>query len=518
MAKLCLNLLTPLFYLFKSYFSIEYWEKNFYYGIVYTMPGSTDSPTLEDQLSYKPKSCWKVWDEKTKKKCFNFAEDYKEFVSAAKTERLAVKAGKELAVRRGYSDFDKFLRKERIFSSGEKIFASNRGKTLVLARRGKRPMTEGLRLVMAHVDSPRLDFKLRPLYEDEGLALFSTHYYGGIKKYQWPALPLALYGVVIKKDSTGAELRLGDEPNDPVFMVSDLLPHLAHEQLEKKLKEAIEAEKMNLVVGNKPLLSNEDIEEEVKVNILNILNKKYDIKEEDLISAELEAVPAGKARDLGFDRSMVSAYGHDDRVCAYPALAALLDQKEVPEYTSLVVFYDKEETGSRSNTGATSLFLYDFIGRLLEVAPERKESRFDQQIRKTLRNSKAISADVTAGINPSYKDVHDKQNAAKLGYGVALQRYTGKKGKRGTSEASAEYTAEVRRVFDEADVTWQPAMMGKVDVGGGGTIAVFVAEYNLDIIDVGVPLLNMHAPFEIASKADIYSAYQAYFAFLYSSL
>ncbi len=475
-----------------------------------------EKSTLEEQLSYSPKSCWKVWDSKTKKKCSNFAEDYKEFVSAAKTERLAVKAGKELALRRGYSDFKDFERSGRNFSPGEKIFASNRGKTLVLVQRGKKPITQEMRLVMAHVDSPRLDFKLRPLYEDSGLALFATHYYGGIKKYQWPALPLALYGVIVKKDGSWAELRLGDEPNDPVFMVSDLLPHLAEEQLEKKLKEAIEAEKMNLVVGNEPFLDDDKVEEQIKLNILNILNQKYDIKEEDLISAELEAVPMGAARDLGFDRSLISAYGHDDRVCAYPALRSLLDQNEVPEHTSVVVLYDKEETGSRSNTGATSLFLYDFIGRLLELDPELEAGKFDHQIRKALRNSEAISADVTAGINPSYKDVHDEKNAAKLGYGVALQRYTGKKGKRGTSEATAEYTAKIRALFDQAEVLWQPAMLGKVDVGGGGTIAVFVAEYNLDIIDIGVPLLNMHAPFEIASKADIYSAYQAYSAFLKS--
>ncbi|MEA2020683.1 MAG: aminopeptidase [Patescibacteria group bacterium] len=477
---------------------------------------NNNESTLEKQLSYKPKCCWEVWDSKTKKKCFNFAEDYKEFVSAAKTERLAVKAGKELGLRHGYSDFKDFERSGRKLSPGEKIFASNRGKTLVLVHRGKKPITEGMRLVMAHVDSPRLDFKLRPLYEDNGLALFATHYYGGIKKYQWPALPLALYGVIVKKDGTWAELRLGDEPNDPVFMVSDLLPHLADKQLDKKLKEAIEAEKMNLVVGNNPFLDSDEAKEKVKLNILNILNQKYDIKEEDLISAELEAVPVGSARDLGFDRSLISAYGHDDRVCAYPALTALLDQNNIPEHTLLVVFYDKEETGSRSNTGATSLFLYDLIGRLLDLDPERENGKFDYQIRKALRNSEAISADVTAGINPSYKEVHDEKNAAKLGYGVALQRYTGKKGKRGTSEATAEYTAKIRALFDQAEVMWQPAMMGKVDIGGGGTIAVFVAEYNLDIIDIGVPLLNMHAPFEIASKADIYSAHQAYSAFLNS--
>ena len=479
---------------------------------------SQEESELEKQLSYEPKSCWEVWDGKSKKQCANFAEDYKEFVSVVKTERLAVKAAKELALRAGYSDLENFSRSGRSFSAGEKIFASNRGKTIALAKHGRRPVSEGFRLVMAHVDSPRLDFKLRPLYEDGGLALFSTHYYGGIKKYQWPALPLAIYGMVAKTDGTWAEIRIGDDDRDPVFMVSDLLPHLSKEQLEKTLEKAIEAKDLNLVAGNEPLVEEEKAKEQVKLNILNILNQQYDIKEEDLISAELEAVPVGEARDLGWDRSMVSAYGHDDKSCAFSALRALLDQKEIPEYTSVVVLFDKEETGSRSNTGATSLFLYDILSQLVLMDPEVREINSDVQLRKSLRVSEAISADVTAGLNPSFRDVHDEQNAAKLGYGVALQRYTGRGGKKGTSEATADFTAKVRRIFDDADVCWQPAMMGKVDVGGGGTIAVFLAEYNLDIIDVGVPLLNMHAPFEIASKADIFSAYRAYSSFLNSNL
>ena len=472
---------------------------------------------LEEKLVYKPRHCFEVWDARTKKACSNFAEDYKEFVSVAKTERLAAKAAQELALRGGFSDYSKFCLSGRSLSPGEKIFAENRGKTVVLAKRGQKPLSAGLRLVMAHIDSPRLDFKLRPLYEEGGLALFATHYYGGIKKYQWPALPLAIYGVVAKKDGTWVEVRIGDDPDDPVFMVTDLLPHLAKKQLEKKLEEAIEAEKLTLVVGNEPLVEEEEAENKAKLNVLKILHQKYDIREEDLISAELEAVPAGAARDLGWDRSLVSAYGHDDRSCAFAALRALLDQKDIPEYTSLVVLFDKEETGSGSNTGATSLFLYDFIGKLLDLEEDREPAQFDLQIRDILLRSVAISADVTAGFNPTYKEVHDEKNAAKLGYGVAVERYTGRGGKKGTSEASAEYTAKIRRILDEAGVVWQPAMLGKIDIGGGGTIAVFLAKYNLDIIDIGVPLLNMHAPFEIAAKADIYSAYQAYSAFLADS-
>ena len=488
-------------------------------GIVWTMENNEvdeKQVSLEEKLVYKPQHCFEVWDEKPKKTCANFAEDYKEFVSAAKTERLAVKATQELALRAGFSDYNKFLKNGRTFSPGEKVFLDNRGKTIVLAKRGLRPLTDGLRLVMAHIDSPRLDFKLRPLYEEGGLAIFATHYYGGIKKYQWTALPLAIYGVVVKKDGTWAEVRIGDSPDDPVFMVSDLLPHLAKKQLEKKLEEAIEAEKLNLVVGNEPLSDDGEIKEKVKLNILKILYQKYDIREEDLISAELSAVPVGPARDLGWDRSMISAYGHDDKVCAFPALRALFDQRQIPEYTSLVVLFDKEETGSRSNTGATSLFLYDFVGRLLEGDPSTGSTSLPQGggIREIFRNSEAISADVTAAFNPDYKEVHDEKNAAKLGYGVSVSRYAGRGGKKGTSEASAEYVARIRKIFDEAGVVWQPAMMGKIDIGGGGTIAVFLAEYNLDIIDIGLPLLNMHAPFEIASKADLYSAYQAYSAFL----
>jgi len=482
------------------------------------MVENKEESKLEEDLFYKTESCYKIWDRKTKKKCFNFAEDYKEFVSAVKTERLAVKGAKELGLRAGFSDWETFSQDNRTFEAGKKVFASNRGKTIVLARRGRRPLTEGIRFVMAHVDSPRLDFKLRPLYEDGALALFSTHYYGGIKKYQWPALPLAIYGVVAKKDGTWAEIRIGDDPKDPVFMVSDLLPHLAKKQLEKKLEEAIEAENLNLVAGSEPLLDDNDVEEKIKLNVLDILNQQYDIKEEDLISAELEAVPVGEARDLGWDRSMISAYGHDDRSCGFAALRAILDQKEIPEYSSVVVLFDKEETGSRSNTGATSLFLYDLLGQLLEIDPEIENSNIELKLRETLRKSEAISADVTAGFNPTFKEVHDEQNAAKMGHGVALQRYTGRGGKKGTSEATADYTARIRRIFDDAGVVWQPAMMGKVDVGGGGTIAVFLAEYNMDIVDVGVPLLNMHAPFEIASKADIFSAYLAYKAFLNSDL
>lgn len=468
---------------------------------------------LEEKLALKPKSCWEVWDKKTIDKVFAFAEDYKDFLGKAKTERLAVYEIRKLAEKEGFVEWGKFSKKADCFRAGDKVYLVNRNKTIILAVKGKRAVGDGLRFILAHIDSPRLDLKLRPLYEDTQLAFLKTHYYGGIKKYQWPALPLAMHGVIVLRSGRKIEVNVGDDPRDPIFMIGDLLPHLAKKQLEKKLKEAIGAEELNLVVGSIPLIAEKGAKEKVKLNILNLLNREYGIKEEDFVSADLEIVPAGRARDLGWDRSMVAGYGQDDRVCSYAAVRALFGVKR-PEFTSVVILTDKEETGSRSNTGMTSRFWTDFVRKMLFVETG-EESEIG--LRDALAASEAISADVTAAFNPDHKDVYDPRNQAKMGFGLAVEKYTGHRGKYSTNEAHAEYMAKIRRVLSGARVPWQPAQLGKVDVGGGGTVAMFLAEYGMDVLDAGVALLNMHAPFEIASKADIYAAYLGYGAFLFAS-
>lgn len=463
---------------------------------------------LEEKLGFSRKPAWEIWDKKTKDKAFDFAEAYKEFLNFSKTERLAVEKSQEIAKDAGFQEIERFKRKD--LSCGISLFATNREKNIILAKIGEKPLSSGIKIIVAHIDSPRIDLKLTPLYEEETLAFFKTQYYGGIKKYQWPTTPLALHGVIVTKDGKKIKVDIGEKDEEPIFIITDLLPHLAKKQMEKKLEEAIEAEELNLLVGSLPLVEEKEAKEKVKLGILKILNEKYGIVEEDLVSAELEAVPAGAAQDLGWDKGLIAGYGHDDRSCSFSALKALLEV-EKPEYTSLVFLVDKEETGSASNTGITSLFFYDFVSRLLQL--EQKEKVFEQDLRKVLVNSQAISADVTAALDPTFKDVSDPKNAARLGYGIALERYTGAKGKYSTSEASAEYVAKIRQIFDKNKIVWQPATLGKVDIGGGGTVAMFLARFNLEIIDCGVPLLNMHAPFEIASKADLYSTFQAYLAF-----
>jgi aspartyl aminopeptidase len=454
---------------------------------------------LEKELKLHPKSVWDRYDEALKEEAFRFCEGYKRFLFLAKTERESVQEILSQAQEKGFSE-----------KGPKKFYMVNREKAIALAVVGKRPLEEGLRIIVSHIDTPRLDLKQNPLFEDLELGFFRTHYYGGIKKYHWVGMPLALHGLIVKEDGTKVSLRIGEEEGDPVFTCCDLLPHLSRKvQEEKKLKEAIEGEKLIALVGHMPLGKDEETKERVKMGILKILKDRYGIKEEDLISSELQLVPAGKAFDIGFDRSFVGGYGQDDRVCAYCALQAILELEE-PEYTALALFFDREEIGSEGATGAKSKFLEVFLGRISEVLGLKMSQ---MRLLEILYKSKAISADVTAGVDPNWKEVHELQNNARIGYGVALSKFTGAGGKYATSEAGAEYVAEIRSLLNRRGISWQMAELGKVDEGGGGTVAKYLAIYGMDIIDCGTPLLGMHSPFEVASKADIYETYRAYKAF-----
>ena len=461
----------------------------------------------EPNLMFEKKFAFDIWDEATTQKAFDFCEGYKEFLSQAKTERLAVKLAEAEAVKNG------FKRLEHIGESKEKgftgpVYSVNRGKSIVLAKPGKKPVSDGVRIILAHVDSPRLDLKVKPLFESEHIAFLKTHYYGGIKKYQWTALPLAMYGVIVKQDGSKVEIALGDNPKDPIFMITDLLPHLDKLQGEKKLDDAIPAETLNVVVAGLGTKAKDD-KEPVKKNLLKLLNGKYGIMEEDFVSADLELVPQGVARDLGFDRSLIASYGHDDRACAYAAINSLFAEKE-SEYCSVVVLTDKEEIGSEGNTSVNSNYISDFVSELLYLEAGVHD---ENNLRDTFFRSKAISADVAVGFDPDYAEVFDAANTARIGAGAVVEKYTGHRGKYDTSEATAEFVGFIRNTFNNDGIIWQTGGFGKVDTGGGGTVAMFLARLNMDIIDIGVPLLSMHAPFEIASKADIYSAYLAYKAF-----
>lgn len=454
---------------------------------------------LRDRLMVSPRLVWDLVDQPTREAIMAYGERYKGFLDRAKTEREAVTEIESLAQGRGFVNLNSK-------SSGPRTYYNYKGKTIVLTVQGRRPLKDGLRLVAAHIDSPRLDLKQYPLYEDTDLAFLKTHYYGGIKKYQWLARPLALHGVILKTDGSRVELKVGEEPSDPVFTVCDLLPHLARKaQMDKKVTEAFEGEKLNVLVGSLPL-GDKDTKERFKLHLLKHLDDLYGIREEDLVSAELEVVPAGPARDLGWDRSLVGGYGQDDRSCVYAALEAILAAPK-PEYTCLALFYDKEEVGSDGNTSARSCLLEEIVELLLERQKEKASGR------RVLMASRAISADVTGALDPDYPEVHEKRNAARLGYGVALTKFTGHGGKYSANDAHAEYIAWLRRVFQEAGVIWQAAHLGKVDEGGGGTIAKYLAVHGLEIIDCGTPLLSMHSPFEVASKADLYMTFKAYQAF-----
>ncbi|MFZ5597856.1 MAG: aminopeptidase [Bacillota bacterium] len=451
-----------------------------------------------------------VWDrlsEGEKEEVFSFCEEYKWFLDSGKTEREVVDLVVDMAGAKGFRP----LGAAGPLKPGDKVFSVNRNKEVVLAVVGGAPVESGLRIIGAHIDSPRLDLKPEPLYEEEALSLMKTHYYGGIKKYHWVGAPLSLHGVVVKESGETVKIRIGDLAGDPVFTITDLLPHLSKDQMEKKMSEAVTGESLNLLVGGMPVSSpGQEIKERIKEGVAALLRERYGIREEDFISAELEVVPAWPSGDVGFDRSLLGAYGQDDRVSAFTAIKALLGM-DTPSRTAVVLLADKEEIGSEGNTGMQSAFLENFIAELI-AGVENKYS--DLVLRRTLSASAALSADVNAAVDPSYKDVMDLLNSARINRGVVVTKYTGSRGKSGSSEAGAEFVARVRDVFNRSGVCWQTGELGKVDQGGGGTIAYLLAAYNMDVLDCGVAILGMHSPFEVAGKADIYMAYKAYRAFL----
>ncbi len=432
--------------------------------------------------------------------CDKFCEDYKSFLDKAKTEREAVVASLELLKAKGYIEYQPGMK----LSAGDKIYCNNRGKAIIAAIIGTESIDKGVRLCAAHIDSPRLDLKQNPLYEDNEVAFFKTHYYGGIKKYQWTAIPLSLHGVIIKADGSSVTVNIGEDESDPVFCITDLLPHLANDQMKRNLAQGIKGEELNIIIGSRPF-KDDETSEAVKLNIMNILFEKYGITEADFISAELEAVTAFKAKDIGFDRSMIGSNGHDDRVCAYTALAATLDC-ENPQHTVVTILTDKEETGSDGNTGLCSAYLKYFIADIAEDLGSNG--------RTVLSASQCLSADVNAAFDPTFPEVNERNNCAYINKGVCVTKFTGARGKSGTSDASAEFVGRVRRLLDSKNVVWQTGELGKVDMGGGGTVAAYIANLNVDTIDVGVPVLSMHAPYEIVSKIDVYMAYRAFAAFI----
>ncbi|MBR5489062.1 MAG: aminopeptidase [Firmicutes bacterium] len=454
------------------------------------------------------KNAWKEYTEEQIKAVMDFNEGYKDFISKGKTERICVDLTVEMAEAKGFRNLDDIVKAGETLKAGDKVYVTNMNKNAALFVIGEKPMEEGLRILGAHIDSPRLDLKQNPLYESEGFALLDTHYYGGIKKYQWVTLPLALHGVVVKKDGTVVTLAIGEKDEDPVFCITDLLPHLAADQMQKKAAQVVTGENLDVTFGSIPLKDEE--KDTVKDNILKILKDTYDIEEEDFVSAEIEVVPAGKARDCGLDRSLVMGYGHDDRVCAYASLAAILEVESC-EYTNCCFLVDKEEIGSVGATGAQSLFMENTIAELMLLA-NGTESMV--KVRRAMANTKMLSSDVSAGVDPLYLSVNEKKNSAYMGYGVVFNKYTGARGKSGSNDANAEYMAEIRKVMDDAGICFQTAELGKVDQGGGGTIAYIMGNYCMNVIDAGVPVMNMHAPWEVISKADIYEAYRAYKAFL----
>lgn len=454
-------------------------------------------------------NAWKSCNKQTVKEIFGFCEGYKKFISECKTERECTRRSIQMAEEHGYRNLKEIIAAKETIKSGDKVYADNMGKAIVLFNIGKKPIEEGLKILGAHIDSPRLDVKQNPLYEDSDLVLMDTHYYGGIKKYQWTTIPLALHGVVALTDGSVIDVEIGEKEKDPVVCVSDLLIHLAAEQMEKNGAKVVEGEALDLVVGNMPFNPKKDEKNPAKAYILDILKKKYRIAEEDFMSAELEAVPAGKARDLGLDASMVLGYGQDDRVCAYTSLMAMLEVEE-PEYTSVCLLVDKEEIGSVGATGMQSLFFENMVAEILD----RKGCYSELILRRTLANSEMLSSDVNAGFDPNYAYAFEKKNASYLGRGVVFSKFTGSRGKSGSNDANAEYIARVRKALERENVAYQMAELGKVDIGGGGTIAYILAKYGMDVIDCGVAVLSMHAPYEATSKIDIYEAKRGYVAFL----
>ncbi|WP_448901088.1 aminopeptidase [Eubacterium sp.] len=435
------------------------------------------------------------------KECDDFCEGYKDFLYTCKTEREVAAWVEDLAQANGFQSFDEF---GDALEPGEKVYYMNRGKAIILCVKGKRSIKDGVRISAAHIDSPRLDLKQCPVYEQEGLGYFKTHYYGGIKKYQWTAIPLSLHGRICKNDGTFVDVRIGEEKGEPKFCITDILPHLCADQLTRKPNELVKGEELNVVIGSRPFKDDEE-SERIKLNLLSILYEKYGIVERDFLSAELELVPAFTVDDIGFDRSMIGGYGHDDRVCSYPALQAVLNIDDAPEYTVITVLTDKEETGSDGNTGLNSSYLKYFIEDLARL--EGYEGR------DVLRNSKCLSADVNAAYDPTWSTPFEKNNSSFINNGVCVTKFTGSRGKSGTSDASAEYASWVKTLLEENHVLWQTGELGKVDAGGGGTVAMYIANLDVDTIDVGVPVLSMHAPYEVVAKVDVYMAYKAFLTF-----
>lgn len=454
---------------------------------------------LREKLLYSPKHIYETLSVDETAEADSFAEGYKAFMKENKTEREIVAFVTDKAKAKGFVPFDK----NRTYIAGDKVIYNNRGKAVILAVIGKKPISKGCRIAAAHIDSPRLDLKPNPLYEDCEFAYFKTHYYGGIKKYQWTAIPLSLHGVIIKKDGNAITVNIGEKDGEPKFVITDLLPHLAAEQMKRTLAEGIKGEELNVLIGSRPFADDEG-SEKVKLNIMDLLFKKYGITESDFLSAELEIVPAFGVDDIGFDRSLIGAYGHDDRVCAYPSLEAILDV-EAPEYTCVTVLTDKEEIGSEGNTGLVSDYLIYFISDLAEMQGFKG--------RDVLSASKCLSADVNAGFDPTFPGVFEKRNASFLNKGIVVTKYTGARGKSSTNDASAEFMGEIRSLLDDNGVIWQIGELGKVDEGGGGTVAKYISSHNVDVVDVGVPVLSMHSPYEVISKLDLYMAYKGFFAF-----
>ena len=455
---------------------------------------------LKEELEYKNRSAFESISEDELERSFAYAESYKLFLDNCKTEREAVKYSVAMAKRRGYTEY----RLGDDIAVGGKYYYNNRGKQLVVFRVGEEPLENGAYIMAAHIDSPRLDLKQNPLYEDSGLGLFKTHYYGGIKKYQWTAVPLALHGIVMKSDGTSVDICIGEDEDEPIFYVSDLLPHLAKDQMSKSLAEGITGEGLNIIVGSEPYRE-EETDGAIKLNLLRILNEKYGMCEEDFLSAELTAVPAMHARDIGLDRSLIAGYGHDDRVCAYSELTALLNSNDTAK-TVFAVLADKEETGSDGVSGMQSQLFADILAEVCEAR--------GANYRVVKANSKCLSADVNAAYDPNFPEVLEKKNACYANCGVVLSKFTGARGKSGTSDATSEFTAYVRSFLNKNGVVWQMAELGKVDQGGGGTVAKFIANMNIDTIDVGVPVISMHAPYEAISKLDLYMTYKAFCAFI----
>lgn len=452
-------------------------------------------------------NAWNRYSKKNIEELENLCSDYRDFLDTGKTERECVSVTIKMAEEAGYKNLETVIKNGKKVKSGDKVYASYMGKSIVLFHIGKKPMEEGMNILGAHIDSPRLDIKQNPLYEDTELAYLDTHYYGGIKKYQWVTLPMAIHGVVAKKDGTVLNIVIGEEEHDPVVFISDLLVHLSQTQLEKKGAKVVEGEDLNIIIGNRPLKGEE--KDAVKKNILKIIKEKYDFEEEDFISAELEVVPAGKAKNAGLDSGMIMAYGQDDRVCAYTSLAAMLSKKKV-DTTACLLLVDKEEIGSVGATGMKSRFFENTLAELLD----RMGCYSELILRRTLANSKMLSSDVSAAFDPTYASVFEKKNAAYFSKGIVINKFTGSRGKSGSNDANAEYISVIRNIFEKHNVAYQTAELGKVDQGGGGTIAYIMALYGMNVIDSGVAVLNMHAPYEVVSKADVYEAMKAYAAFI----